>query len=148
LIVKQTTDRAEIKAILCHPVIYDTITADNCPNIEDYEPPINKDYKYIGCYVNSKIIGLIIYHEYLDGDEIHVQVLPEFRKEYAQKFLEQSLDLRRTLTLYAEIPTLYTNVLRFALANNFEAIDEKENDYIKNGKTYNVKVLRCKDGIC
>lgn len=134
--------------MLCNPVIYDVITDDDCPNIENYEPPINNEYKYIGCYVNSQIVGLIIYHEYLDGDEIHVQVLPEFRKEYAQKFLEQSLDLRRTLSLYAEIPTLYKNVLRFALANNFEAIHEIKDDYIKNGRTYNIKVLRYNDGIC
>jgi hypothetical protein len=148
LIIRQTADRAEIKAVLCHPVIYDTISDDDSPNIEDYEPPINENYKYIGGYVNSKIVAIMIYHRYLDGNECHVQVLPDFRKEHAIKFGEQSLEFRGTRPLYAEIPTLYINVLRFALTNNFEAIDERKNDYIKNGKTYNVKVLRYRDGIC
>ena len=148
MIVKQTTDRAEIKAILCHPVIYDTITADNCPNVEDFKPPINGDYKYIGGYVNSKIIGLMVYHKYLDGQECHVQVLPDFRKEYAIKFGEQSLEFRGTRPLYAEIPTLYKNVLDFALINNFEIIDTIKSGFVKNGKTYDINVLRYQDGIC
>ena len=148
MIVKQTTNIAEIKRILCEPVIYDTITADNCPSVEDFEPPINKDYKYVGGYVNSKIIGVMVYHKYLDGNECHVQVLPDFRKEYAIKFGEQVLSFRGHSPLYAEIPTLYKNVLDFALINNFEIIDTIKNDYVKNGKTYDINVLRYKDGIC
>lgn len=147
MIVRQTTNREDIKRVLCDPIIYDTITDDSSVKIEDFEPPINDDYLYIGAYVNSEIIGLIIYHQYLDGEEIHVQVLPEFRKEYAQKFLEQSLPLRRTLALYAEIPALYKNVLNFALLNNFEVIDTLKDEYMKGGKTYNIKVLRYENGI-
>ena len=75
-------------------------------------------------------------------------VLPEYRKEYAKKFGEQSLLFKGTLPLYAEIPDLYKNVLDFALINNFKVIDVKENDYIKNGQTYNVNVLEFQDGIC
>jgi len=144
VIVKETTDLDDIKAVLCNPAIYDTITGDECPLIEDFEPPVNDDYLYVGGYVNGDIAALMVYHKYLDGNECHVQVLPRFRKEYAIKFGQQSLLFRGTVPLYAEIPDLYKNVLAFALLNDFEVIDIKKNDYIKNGKTYNVNVLRYK----
>ena len=147
MIVKQTTNIAEIKAVLCNPAIYDTIDDDDSPKIEDYEPPINENYKYIGGYVNSQVVAIMIYHKYLDGNECHVQVLPDFRKEYARKFGEQSLEFRGTRPLYAEIPDLYRNVLDFALLNNFKVIGIRKNDFMKNGKTYDIKVLRYKDGI-
>ena len=142
MILKKTTNIDDVKAILCNEAIYDTISGDDAPLAKDFEPPINDEYLYIGGYVNGKIIALMVYHKYLDGNECHVQVLPEYRKEYAVKFGEQSLTFKGTQPLYAEIPDLYKNVLVFALLNNFEVIDVKENDYIKNGETYNVNVLR------
>jgi hypothetical protein len=142
MILKKTTDIDDIKAILCNPAIYDTITGDTCPLIDDFKPPINNEYLYVGGYVKGEIAALMVYHKYLDGNECHVQVLPKYRKEYAINFGEQSLLFRGTLPLYAEIPDLYKNVLTFALLNNFKVIDIKKDDYIKNGKTYNVNVLR------
>ncbi len=144
MIVKETTNLDDIEAVLCNPSIYDTITGDECPLIEDFEPPVNDDYLYIGGYVNGEIAAIMVYHKYLDGNECHVQVLPKYRKEHAIKFGQQSLLFRGTVPLYAEIPDLYKNVLAFALLNDFEVIDIKKNDYIKNGKTYNVNVLRYK----
>jgi hypothetical protein len=148
LILKETTDLNEIKAVLCNPAIYDTITDDNSPLIEDFEPPINDNYLYVGGYIKGEIAALMVYHKYLDGNKCHVQVLPEYRKEYAINFGEQSLLFKGTLPLYAEIPDLYKNVLAFALLNSFKVKSVKENDYIKNGKTYNVNVLEFQDGIC
>jgi len=147
LILKETTNIDDIKDVLCNAAIYDTITDDNSPLIEEFEPPITGEYLYIGGYVNGQIIALMVYHKYLDGNKCHVQVLPEYRKEYAVNFGEQSLLFKGTLPLYAEIPDLYKNVLNFALLNNFKVIDIKENDYIKNGKAYNVNVLEFQNGI-
>lgn len=143
MILKQTTDIDDIRAVLCNPAIYDTITDDNCPKANEFIPPL-EDYLYIGGYIGSKIIALMVYHKYLDGNECHVQVLPEYRKEHAEKFGEQSLLFKGTLPLYAEIPDLYRNVLAFALLNDFSVIKVKENDYIKDGQAYNVNVLRYK----
>ena len=89
----------------------------------------------------------MIYHKYLDGNKCHCQVLPEYRKEYARKFGEQVLKFRGHSPLYAEIPDLYQNVLSFALVNNFKVINIQANNYIKNGKTYNINVLRYQDGM-
>ena len=148
MIVKETANLDDIKAVLCNPAIYDTISGDNNPLVENFDPPINENYLYVGGYVEGEIIALMVYHKYLNGNECHVQVLPEYRKKYAIKFGEQSLLFKGTLPLYAEIPDLYKNVLAFALLNNFKVTDIREDDYIKNGKTYNVNVLEFQDGIC
>ena len=144
MIVTATTNLTDIKAVLCNPAIYDTITDDNCPNIEGFEPPINDEYLYVGGYVDNEIIGLMVYHEYLDGNKCHVQVLPEHRKEHAKQFGEQSLQYRGTRPLYAEIPDLYKNVLDFAILNDFKVIKRIDNGFIKNGVNYTVNVLRYK----
>ncbi len=146
MIVKQTTNREDIRRVLCDPDIYDTIDEDGSPSIEDVEFPIDDENIYIGGYVNSNIIAVMCYDKYLDGQECHVQVLPEFRKKYAKSFGEQSLEYRGTQPLYAEIPDLYPNVLKFALDNNFKVVGIRKNDFIKHGKTYDIKVLRFQNG--
>jgi hypothetical protein len=142
MVIKECFDAKVIKSILCHPEIYITISSDNCPCATEFAPPINSDYKYIVGFVNEKPIGVMIYHKYLDGNECHVQVLPEYRKEHAVKFGEQSLLFRGNLPLYAEIPELYKNVLNFALSNSFYIIDTIDDGYIKNGVKYPVNILK------
>ena len=148
MIVKETTSIDDIKAVLCNPSIYDVITGDSCPDVEDFEPPVDDKHLYVGGYVYGEIAALMVYHSYLDGNKCHVQVLPEYRREHAINFGQQALMFRGIVPLYAEIPSLYKNVLNFALLNNFKVIDVKESDYIKNGKTYNVNVLEYEDGLC
>lgn len=86
----------------------------------------------------------MIYHEHLDGNKCHIQVLPDFRKEYAKSFCEQSLEFRGNSPLYAEIPDLYPNVIAFALDNDFKVVGMSESKLVKNGNTYDIKVLRYK----
>jgi hypothetical protein len=147
LIVCPTKDRQEIDSILKHPEIYDTITDDSCDPSECYEIPINNDYQYIGGYVNGKIIAIMVYHKYNDGNKCHVQVLPEYRKTHALQFGEQSLIFRGTQPLYAEIPSLYQNVLDFAFRFGFEVIETKTQDFCKDGKLHDLHILRFNDGI-
>jgi hypothetical protein len=146
MIVKKITNEDEIRTILCNPDIYDTIASDECPAIDDFEIPFD-NHRYIGGFVNGEIIALMVYHTYKDDNKCHVQVLPEHRKEYAQKFGEQSLKFRGTQPLYAEIAGLYLNVLDFALSFGFETVDKKIADYKKNGLLYDTYILRFNDGI-
>ena len=147
MIVCPTKDIDEIESILKHPEIYDTISDDNSCPAEYCDIPINDEYQYIGGYVNGKIIAIMVYHKYKDGNKCHVQVLPEYRKEHALRFGEQSLIFRGTQPLYAEIPSLYENVLDFAFRFGFEVIETKKQDYCKDGKLYDLKILRFNDGI-
>lgn len=142
MIVKETTNVDDIRAVLCNLDIYDTISDDNDPELERFKPPVNNEYLYVGGYVNGEIIAIMVYHRYLDGNKCHVQVLPEFRKKHAKEFGEQSLRFSGTRPLYAEIPDLYQNVLEFAKLNSFEVIDRKDDGYIKNGVKYSINVLR------
>lgn len=144
MIIKETFNAEDIKDVLCHPAIYDSITDDNCKPVEEFEPPITGDYRYVVGYVKGAPIAVMVYHTYRDGNECHVQVLPEYRKEYAKKFGQQSLEFRGTVPLYAEIPSLHDNVLKFALLNNFEVIDIIDDGYIKNGVKHLVNVLKYK----
>ena len=142
LIIKQTKDLNVIKRVLFDAHIYSTISDDEIEKEENFKLPVNDDYRYYAGYVNGDIIGLMIYHPYLDGEECHVQVLVKYRKKYAKQFGEQSLLMRdRTRPLYAEIPEFYTNVLNFAKLNGFKVIDTQLNNFTKQGKTYNTKVL-------
>ena len=142
MIIKESFNAEDIKEVLCHPDIYDTISSDDCPKVEDFKLPMTDEYSYIVGYVKGAPIGVMIYHKYRDGNTCHVQVLPEYRKEYAAKFGEQSLEFRGTLPLYAEIPDLYKNVLDFALSNGFSVINKIDDGYIKNGVKYLVNVLK------
>ena len=148
LIVKPTLNKSDIEKVLLHPDIYDTITDDHCPSASDFVLPLTNDYLYIGGYVKGDIIAVMVYHTYKDGDKLHIQVLPEYRKRYAQQFAEQALTFKRTLHLYAEIPSLYKNVLDFAKSFGFEVSEIKVCDYVKNNHKYDTYIMRFKDGIC
>jgi hypothetical protein len=145
MIVKETTNQEQIRTILCNLLIYDTIASDDCPGVNDFDIPFD-GHRYVGGFVNGEIIALMVYHTYKDGNKCHVQVLPEHRKEYAQKFGEQSLMFRGTQPLYAEIASLYQNVLDFALTFGFEVLDKNIADYKKNGQLYDTYILRFNDG--
>jgi len=141
MIVKETVNEKDIRRVLCHPEIYDTISDDNAPHPDKFKIPFY-GYQYIGGYVNSEIIAVMVYHGYRDGQKCHVQVLPEFRDEYAASFGEQSLQFKGNQPLYAEIPDLYKNVLDFSFKFGFKIIDTLKDDYIKNGINYNMNILR------
>ena len=141
MIVKETDNEQEIRTILCNKEIYDAISDDYSPNAEDFIIPFD-GYQYIGGYVGSEIIALMVYHSFRDGRTCHVQVLPQFRNKYAMRFGQESLLFRGNDSLYAEIPDLYKNVLDFAHKFGFTIIETVKNDYIKNGDSYNMNILR------
>ena len=144
MIIKETTNLDDIKEVLCHPEIYDTISTDKCPPVEELDIPIDDNCRYVVGYIKGEPIGVMVYHKVDDKNFCHVQVLPEYRCKYALEFGEKSLNFRGKEDLYAVIPDLYKNVLAFAILNNFEVVDVKESGYIKNGKNYNVNVLKYK----
>ena len=116
--LKTTTDHDEIKAVLCHPKIYEVISCDDSPAPEDYIPDANAIY-LLGV-VDDKPIGLMIYHQAGGHDWwCHVQVLPKHRKEHANDFGEMVLhwafeNLPNCRKINAQIPVCYPNVVAFA----------------------------------
>lgn len=148
MICKETTSIEDIEAVLCHPEIYPTITDDNSPPVEDYEPPITDHYRYIGGYVENEIVALMIYHRHQDGCKCHIQVIPTHRAKQADKFMVMALGFRLCDPLYGEVPELYQNVINFAESHGFTVIGETGETFFKGGKSYTTKLLRYDDGVC
>ena len=143
MIVRETKDLEEIKRILCNPEIYDCISDDHSPSLEEFEPPLF-NVTYIGGYVENEIIGVMIYHNKRGQTYCHIQVLPKFRKEYAEEFAAKALNeqLKTNDVVWAEIPDCYQNVLRFAKSFGFQIVDVGIDDYLKNGELSNMNILR------
>lgn len=150
MIIRETVCRGEIEKILLDPVIYDCISDDNCPPIEEFKAPIGKGYTYIGGYSNNQIFGVMIYHNKSGKTYCHIQVLPEYRAEFSQEFAKKALDeqLQYGDEVWAEIPTCYDNVLRFALSFGFRQVDKQKDAYLKNGEKSDIIVLRYNHGLC
>jgi len=140
LYIKETKDVNEIKKVLCHRDIYNCIADDNCPDSSEFEPPM--DAQYIAGYVDSDIIGLMIYHKVTGGLKCHIQVLPEFRKKYAREFARIALGEAKNAIIYSEIPTCYPNVISFAKEFGFTETGIIKDSYPKNGVNYDVIEMR------
>jgi hypothetical protein len=140
--VRETADIQEIKSVLCHPVIYPCISQDGNPEPSEFEPPMTA--KYIGGYLDGKIIGIMIYHPHKDGLKCHIQVLPEFRKEYSKEFGRIALNFgeAKNAIIYADIPTCYPNVLSFAQGLGFEETGSIKDDYVRDGQYYDAITMR------
>lgn len=141
MIVRETKDVSEIKAILCSPIIYDTISDDNSGPIDEFEPEL-LEHSYIAGYVDGEIIGLMVYHQHEEQNLCHVQVLKTHRAKHARKFGEASLVFKPDGPLYAIIPSCYENVLSFADMFNFRPIDKRQGTYIKGGIAYDDIILK------
>lgn len=136
--VIETKDLEDIKKVLCHPEIYRCISDDYCPESSEFEPPLSA--RYIAGYVDGDIIGLMIYHNMKEGLKCHIQVLPEYRKEYAREFAE--MVLVKDVDVYSEIPACYPNVIRFAKSFGFKEIGTIKDSHLKNGVNYDVIKFR------
>ena len=148
MIIKRTWDIDDIRSVLCHPEIYPCIAGDGCPEAKDFILPLQGN-EYYGGYVNDEIISVMIYHASKDRQYCHIQVLPKYRKEYAREFAKGTLNEQlKNGPIFAEIPECYPNVLRFALGVGFEVIETTDEPYIRDGKSCEIKVLRCENGIC
>ncbi len=142
MIVKETTNIDDIKAVLCHPAIYGCISSDDSPDSSEFEPPITDEYLYVGGYVNGEIVSIMVYHDFRDGTELHIQVLPEHRSRYALEFGERALLFRGNKPLYAVIPDTYNNVLEYAKSFGFDVIERNKSKQTKNGKYFIDNVLK------
>ncbi len=134
----------EIKKVLCHPEIYDLINDDNSPDVENCNIPLTSDIEYIGGFVEGDIIGIMIYHTTNKGVELHIQVLPEYRKEYAREFARMALKFgeAKNAYIYSEIPICYPNVISFAKEFGFTESGSIKDNYVKNGIKHDVIIMR------
>lgn len=137
MIVEITEDIQTIRSILCHPDIYPLITSSDGPTVDEYEPPFGEVTYIAG--MADKVFGLFIIYPCNDNALwCHVQVLPEYRKEYAYRFGMAAIDFAFKVTqarkLMALIPVIYPNVRQFAERCGFEVEGLSKASIRKNGE--------------
>lgn len=141
--VRPTANIDDIKAVLSHPVIWDAITVDGQGNVDDFNWPLYNNWLSIGGYIDGNPMAIMMFHEYLDGDQLHIHVLPEFREQYAREFAEKALSYAQ-YPLYAEIPDAFPNVRAFAESFGFVQVAKLNSTYEKHGKKFQItRFARC-----
>ncbi len=135
MIELSTATDEEILKVFHNDTIWDAVASDNVPVKEDWE--IRRDGEYIAGKVSDHLIGVAVHHDVDGVAQIHFQVLPEYRKDYAKTFLGVFLDYLfdelRYEKVIAEIPAIYPNVLVFALKNGFSITGVADHTFKKNG---------------
>ena len=139
MLVERCYDVDVVRAILTHHSIYECIAEDGTPPREDYIPEMI-GVAYVVGIVGAEPIGLMIYHP-VNGVtwECHVQVLPEYRKEFADEFAEKAIQWAWDFSvqkIVAQIPFLYPNVREFSLRHGFDDEGINRKSYLKNGQLH------------
>jgi hypothetical protein len=132
MIIKPTKDVDKIINVLKEPSILDRISEDGF-DVDVWMPDIKEAF----FITDENNIGLMIYH-WINGVtlECHVQVLPEFR-QYAMEFGKKSLEWAwlntKATKIVAQIPTIYQDVVRFAIKSGFIIEGVNQKSHLKNG---------------
>lgn len=142
--VIETKDIEEIKKVLFHPEIRECISNDKYPDVVDI--PVGGKYKYIAGYIGDDIIGVMVYHKFKDGLKVHIQVLPEYRKEHSKEFARIVAGETKNAIIYSEVPVCYPNVIRFAEWFGFIETGRIKDGYTKNGESCDVVSYRMENG--
>lgn len=138
--VSMATDE-EVFQVMADPAIWDAISDDG-----DGEPTMDvvaqtSEWLRLAGRVGGKLIGVIMFHKYEDGEMIHVNVLPGFRKGCAPEFVSKALRYSASPT-YAEIPDNLPNIQEFAENQGFERISTIESIGQKNGEKYQLGLYK------
>lgn len=122
----------DAETVLRDPEIYSCISEDG---MDEWTMPENCIYlcgyldEVIGCFILDKRSTYCA--------DVHVQVLPQYRKQYSQQFgrgvLEWTWNNTELRKLVAEIPTLYQNVLTFAISMGFKVEGVNRQSFLKGG---------------
>lgn len=139
VLVARCYDCDVVRAILTHPDIYDRIAEDGTPLREDFIPSMIGAAYVVGI-VGAEPIGIVMYHPInVITWECHVQVLPEYRAEFAKEFAQKAIQWAWDMgvqKLVAQIPFLYPNVRDFGLNVGFEVEGINRKSYLKNGQLH------------
>lgn len=133
-----TDDLRAVREVLTHQDIYPLITTDDGPAVDNYWPELGENVFILG-KVDGKPAALLIGHpENEKAFWVHVQVIPEYRKQWALYFSEIALELMWKFTgaikFMALIPDIYPNVARFAESCGFEREGCLKKSIMKDGR--------------
>lgn len=141
--VVETKDPEVIKSVLLCEKVFNCISSDGAPGIEEYEP-VTDGYTFIAgiqdvVFGKSVPFGLMIYKQKDSFQwECHFQVIPEYRKTHATEFAEKAINWLWSNTdaikIVAEIPEMFPNVIKFGEKMGFQREGINRKSYMKNGQ--------------
>ena len=125
--------RPDAKTVL--EACFDTISEDGMDKVECPEGPI-----YLCGYVPELIGCFIIQRTSAITAEVHVQVIPEYRKDWSDLFCAEVMKWTWENTdfqkLTAQIGVIYPNVKDCALRHGFEIEGMNKHSLRKNGQIH------------
>lgn len=138
MIVKETTNMDEIKSIIFHPTIH--------PHIEDDDNKVTdlpvKDSKYIGCYVDDKIVGVGMFHKVEGLTVCHMHLLKEHRKTIGVEFGLEAIKLRPDDILYTNVDETFPNIMKYVELLGFKPFEVVKEYVKKDGLLYDSHVYK------
>lgn len=146
LLVQRTYDSEIVREIMTHPEIWDAVAEDDFT-----EDKFNIDC-HQDCWLlvsdGKRKIGLYNLHAMNHTTlEMHIQILPNYRRKYARKsvplFYNWVLNEapKQYKKLIANIPAIYKNVRDFAEENGFTLEGTYTKAYKKNGEIVDLWLL-------
>ena len=136
--IERSFNADDIHSILRHPEIYPLISHDGAPSAEEFIVNPEQQIFALG-YVEDVPVGCVILHPRTALCwQVHFQVLPEYRKQYAlsmgQEGLEWAWENTTAIKLVAEVPQIYSNVTAFALKQGFQIEGTNRKSTVINGE--------------
>lgn len=135
----------DVNRILRHPDVYNCISDDISPKIEEFtaESLLASGTNVI--MPNDNTVFVFIPHNGITYD-IHITTTPGARGEQAIKAGWKALEyafnnIDNCQKLICFIPEIYKNVIKYTMQFGFEKEGELKNSYLKNGNLYNEIIL-------
>lgn len=149
--IKETTNQEEIKQVLYHPEILPNISEDNISVDSSEDINLSGNLKFFASYYENKLSGLFLLETNNEVADVHITMLPEYRKEIAYEtgcaFINKCFNELGIKKLTAIIPSKYTNVLKFAQKVGFKIVNKTKDTYISNGTYYDDYYLELENGL-
>ena len=124
--IEQIWDVKLIYSVLKDPRIWKTISNDGQTSDKFVINVDAEDYYYLAVAHSNICIGIYVLHPFNDCTlEIHANILPEYRKEFATQSGEKVLEWfdknapEKYQKLIARIPEIYPEVYHFTLNRGF-----------------------------
>lgn len=140
MIFSETKDMDKIRSVLCDPEIYDRITDDGSPDLEDFNPTEPSEGAF---YITDEDNTGVVFIHWMNSVtiECHFQLLKEHRdrsEEFGYAALKWMWDNTKAQKIIAKIPEIYLDVIKYATKGGFKFEGINEKSYQKNGVLYGI----------
>ena len=141
--VEVVTDPAVILSVVRDPVLYDAISDDGSPSVDEWEPDMA--HTWFGCYYSNVLIGVPMMHQINAAMwQMHALFLPKYWGTGLPRLLAPmvkslAFELSGAKKFYAIIPTANEVIVEWAQKVwGMEIEGTCKDGWLKNGKYMNI----------